>query len=191
VLFAAARVTPERLYPWLSLGSGLLILGVGASMLVSRWRRPPPGDGHHHGSSDEHDHEHDHDHEHEHEHRHGLFTHTHATSRQTSGWRVVLLGISGGLLPCPSALVVMLAAISLHRVAFGMALIVAFSLGLALVLTGLGLAVAGGVPLLRRVPRLRELAGGRLTWRLLPVASAAVVSVAGLAMTVQALAGGL
>ena len=49
------------------------------------------------------------------------------------------VGVSGGLLPCPSALVVLLAAISLHRVAFGLLLIVAFSLGLALSITGVGL----------------------------------------------------
>ena len=52
---------------------------------------------------------------------------------------LLAVGISGGLLPCPSALVVLLAAISLHRVAFGLLLIVAFSLGLALTITGVGL----------------------------------------------------
>src|SRR6266496_4468063 len=52
---------------------------------------------------------------------------------------LLTVGVSGGLLPCPSALVVLLAAISLHRIAFGLVLILAFSAGLALTITGIGL----------------------------------------------------
>jgi nickel/cobalt exporter len=53
----------------------------------------------------------------------------------------VAIGVSGGLVPCPSALVVLLAAVALHRIAYGMLLITAFSLGLAAVLVGIGLMV--------------------------------------------------
>jgi nickel/cobalt transporter (NicO) family protein len=52
---------------------------------------------------------------------------------------LLALGISGGLVPCPSALVVLLSAIALHRIAFGLVLIIAFSVGLASVLTGIGI----------------------------------------------------
>jgi ABC-type nickel/cobalt efflux system permease component RcnA len=108
---------------------------------------------------------HGHAHDHHHHDDRGLFA----------------VGISGGLLPCPSALVVLLAAISLHRLAFGLVLIVAFSLGLALSITGVGL-----VALLARGVFARRSFDGLLV-RALPAASAAVIVVAGLAMTVRAL----
>jgi ABC-type nickel/cobalt efflux system permease component RcnA len=91
------------------------------------------------------------------------------------------VGVSGGLLPCPSALVVLLAAISLHRVAFGLLLIVSFSVGLALSITGIGLAAV----LAKRAFARRSFDG--LLVRALPAASAVVILVAGLAMTVRAL----
>ncbi len=141
-------LVPDRLYPWLNLVSGLLVVGIGISVLRARWRHAR----HHH-----------HDHDHAHEHR-----------------SLVAVGISGGLLPCPSALVVLLAAISLHRIAFGLLLIVAFSAGLALTITGIGLAA-----ILAR----RAFAGARLDGRLvsaLPALSALVIVGAGIAMTLHA-----
>ncbi|MDQ6879734.1 MAG: high-affinity nickel-transporter, partial [Candidatus Dormibacteraeota bacterium] len=81
----------------------------------------------------------------------------------------------------------LLAALSLHRVVFGLILIVAFSVGLAVVLTGIGIALAGGLPLLRRLGRGRlPVATGRLM-PLLPVASAVIVTIAGVGLTVQAI----
>src|SRR3954454_19597904 len=65
--------------------------------------------------------------------------HHHHDEHDLSRRSLIAVGVSGGLLPCPSALVVLLAAISLHRVGFGLLLIVAFSLGLALTITGIGL----------------------------------------------------
>ena len=108
---------------------------------------------------------------------HGHHHHEHGPTRRS----LLAVGISGGLLPCPSALVVLLAAISLHRVAFGMLLIVAFSAGLALSITGVGLVAV-----------LAKRAFGRLSFDgrlvgLLPAASALVILAAGLAMTVRAL----
>jgi ABC-type nickel/cobalt efflux system permease component RcnA len=91
------------------------------------------------------------------------------------------VGVSGGLLPCPSALVVLLAAISLHRVAFGLVLITAFSVGLASTITGVGLAAV----VAKRV-FARASFEGRLV-RALPAFSALVILAAGLAMTVRAL----
>ena len=97
-------------------------------------------------------------------------------------WRGLLaLGISGGLLPCPSALVVLLSAIALHRVAFGMLLIVAFSIGLAGVLTAIGLLLVYARRLFERFPT-----DGRLL-RALPVASAAFVTLAGVVIAAGAL----
>jgi ABC-type nickel/cobalt efflux system permease component RcnA len=93
----------------------------------------------------------------------------------------VAVGVSGGLLPCPSALVVLLAAISLHRVAFGMLLVLAFSAGLALAITGVGL-----IAVLAKRAFARFDGRGRLM-AVLPVASALVIVVAGAAMTARAL----
>ena len=109
-------IVPDHLYPWLNLASGLLVVSIGVSVLATRWR-----------------HARAHTHGHAHHHHH----HDHETA--PSFRSLFAVGVSGGLLPCPSALVVLLAAISLHRVAFGLLLIVAFSLGLALSITAVGL----------------------------------------------------
>jgi ABC-type nickel/cobalt efflux system permease component RcnA len=149
-------VVPDRLYPWLNLVSGLLVVGIGASVFWARWRhRRAHAHGHHH-------HHHDH-------------------AEPAAGFRSLLaVGVSGGLLPCPSALVVLLAAISLHRVAFGLLLIVAFSAGLALTITAIGCAAVLARGAFRRV----SLEGPLV--RLLPAASALVILAAGLAMTIRA-----
>jgi nickel/cobalt exporter len=96
----------------------------------------------------------------------------------------ILQVVSGLLLPCPSALVVLLSAIALNRVPFGLLLVVAFSIGLASVLVGLGLLLIYARRFLQRL----SFAAGPST-RLLPVASAVVIVVAGLVITVQALPG--
>jgi ABC-type nickel/cobalt efflux system permease component RcnA len=93
------------------------------------------------------------------------------------------VGIAAGLLPCPSALVVLLSAIALHRIGFGLALILAFSLGLAATITSIGL-----VAVLARRAFGRLSFQGRLI-RLLPAVSALVIVVVGIGLTVKALPG--
>jgi ABC-type nickel/cobalt efflux system permease component RcnA len=151
-------IVPDRLYPWLNLVSGALVVGIGASVFWSRWR-----------------HRRAHSHGHEHHHHHHV-----PAAAEPSMRSLLAVGVSGGLLPCPSALVVLLAAISLHRVAFGLVLILAFSTGLALTITGIGLAAV----LARKAFRRLSFDGPLL--RLLPAASALVILAAGLAMTVRA-----
>jgi nickel/cobalt transporter (NicO) family protein len=153
-------VVPDRLYPWLNLISGALVVGIGASVLRARWRNRR-AQAHAHG----HDHQRD---------------HAHNPPAGPTARSLVAVGVSGGLLPCPSALVVLLAAISLHRVAFGLLLIVAFSAGLALTITAIGCAAVLARGAFRRV----SLEGPLV--RLLPAASALVILAAGLAMTVRA-----
>jgi ABC-type nickel/cobalt efflux system permease component RcnA len=96
-------------------------------------------------------------------------------------WRSLLgLGVSGGLLPCPAALVLLLTAVSINRAALGMALVVAFSFGLAGVLTAVGLLFVKGSRLVQRLPRVG-------VWgRLLPAASALVIMVIGIWLTADA-----
>ena len=153
-------VVPDRLYPWLNLASGLLVVAIGASVFWARWR---------------HRRAHAHGHHHHHGHVPGSDPGTGPSFRS-----LLAVGVSGGLLPCPSALVVLLAAISLHRVAFGLILILAFSAGLALSITGIGLVAV----LARRAFRRLSFEGPAM--RLLPAASALVILAAGLAMTVHA-----
>jgi nickel/cobalt exporter len=143
-------IVPDRLYPWIDLVAGVMVVAIGITVLRSRFA---------HARAHHHDHEH-----HHHSHR-GLLA----------------VGISGGLLPCPSALVVLLAAISLHRLAFGLVLIVAFSVGLALSITGIGMAAV----LAKKAFAKRSFDG--LLIRALPAVSAAVILVAGAVMTVHAM----
>jgi nickel/cobalt transporter (NicO) family protein len=152
-------VVPDRLYPWLDLAAGASVVVVGLAVLRARTREWRHELAHRHG----HRHEHHHD-----EPGHGLRG-------------LLAVGISGGALPCPSALVVLLAAISLHRLAFGLVLIVAFSVGLAVSITGVGLLAV----LARGTFGRRSL--DRLALRLLPAVSAAVIVAAGIAMTLHAL----
>ena len=153
-------IVPEDLYPWLNLVSALLVVGVGVTVLRRRYLDLAHDRAHRHGH-----HHHDHDHPHDHGSSRGL----------------VAVGISGGILPCPTALVVLLAAISLHRVGFGLLLIVAFSLGLASVVTGIGLLAVSARRLFGRL----TLEGAIV--RALPAASAFAIVALGLVMTVRSL----
>ncbi|MEA2125288.1 MAG: nickel/cobalt transporter (NicO) family protein [Solirubrobacteraceae bacterium] len=146
---------PEQIYPWLQLASGLLVLGVGAAVLRSRARAAK----HHH---------------HHHHHHHG--------PDKLSARSLVAMGASAGLLPCPSALVVLLSAIAQHQVGLGLVLIVAFSLGLAATLVGLGIAVISAGRLAPRLPSgLARIAPA------LPAVSAVLIVVVGGVLTAQSL----
>ncbi|MGI8642061.1 MAG: nickel/cobalt transporter [Pyrinomonadaceae bacterium] len=151
-LFASNYILPETLMPFLSFVSGLLVLFIGLTLFKDRLFTVLgyKTDVHHHHDHihphSEHDHSHnddDHTHNHTHDglaHTHGGSTHTHLPPENIT-WRSLLaLGISGGLLPCPSALVLMLSAINLNRIGYGIVLTLVFSFGLAATLTAVGLA---------------------------------------------------
>ncbi len=192
-LLASQYVVPERLFPVLSLLSGAIVVAVGASLLIRRLRAATGwhSDGHvHEGLSHSH-HEHMHSGDHDHAggptkpHSHGGRVHSHLPPGADGSpvtWRSLLaLGISGGILPCPSALVVLLAAISLHRVGYGLLLVVAFSAGLAGLLTAVGLAFVYAGRL------LKSTGGFGRVGRVLPVFSALVITCAGIAICYEAL----
>jgi nickel/cobalt exporter len=166
----SAFVVPEQLYPWLTLVSGVLVVVVGASVLRQRLRSRHGGHAHHH--HDDHDHHHHDGHDHHHDHDHAL------TSKGILG-----VGVAAGLLPCPSALVVLLSAIALHRIGLGLALIVAFSLGLAATITGIGLVAVAARHTFGRIGL-----DGPLV-RALPAVSAALILTVGLVITARALPG--
>jgi ABC-type nickel/cobalt efflux system permease component RcnA len=271
-LFASQYVVPERLFPIISLLSGVIVFGLGVSLFYKRLRaalgkshdshdhahdhqgHSHSADDHQHTHShepqahslDEHLHHHDHEyaaaHRHSHEghshtHAHSLdhhgyeiqtpdaaphhhpepppstveasaadsrlqtpdsgleaFTHTHdghththlppGTDGAKITWRSLLaLGISGGLLPCPSALVVLLSAISLQRIGYGLLLVVAFSVGLAATLTSVGLMFLYAGQLLKRPAGARNHA----LVKVLPVLSALVIACAGAVICYEAI----
>ena len=162
----SAFIVPEQLYPWLTLVSGVLVVAVGASVLSQRLRSR--GNQHH---------------PHDHEHGHADHQHTHGHDDALTSKGILGVGIAAGLLPCPSALVVLLSAIALHRIALGLALIVAFSTGLAATITAIGLAAV----LARRSFGRLSLDGPVV--RALPAVSAALILIVGLVITARAVPG--
>ena len=178
-LFLSKYVLPETLFPILGAISGLSIVWIGALMFVRRLRAQR-GHAHDHAHGHSHDRGHAHDHSHAHSHDHGDgHTHSHVPEGEITMGSLIALGASGGLVPCPSALVLLLSAISLGRVGLGMLLLVGFSAGLASVLMGMGVLVLCVGNLL---PASRKVTGSR-AFKLLPVASAGLITCVGLVMT--------
>ena len=189
-LAASSLFPPEAVYPWLSLAAGVVVLGLGLWLLGTRLvavvaRSRPQG--------------------HPHEHPHGSMPHLHDAptpphrhdhhSPRIAGgrggeavgspysWRgLAAVALSGGLLPSPSALVVLLGAVALHRVAFGVLLVAAFSIGLAGTLTLLGVLVLRAKGFASR--HLNRRAGA-----LLPIMSAAAIVIVGVFLTTRAIVG--
>jgi ABC-type nickel/cobalt efflux system permease component RcnA len=167
-LFLFHYVVPQNVTQVLGAISGLSIVAIGGWMLYKRLR----------GAAHAHSHDHGHDHHHQHTHSHGPGGHTHMPD-EISWSGLAALGASGGLVPCESALVLLLTAIALRRVGLGLLLLVSFSLGLALVLMGIGVLVIYAKNLLPGGGN----ASGNPFFRWMPVASAAVVMVLGIIMT--------
>jgi ABC-type nickel/cobalt efflux system permease component RcnA len=173
-LVAAQLLVPESVYPVLGVLSGVMVTVTGAILLRARLRRRAAEHAHSHG----------------HEHGDGPGQHSHEGRVGMRG--LLALGVSGGLLPCPTALVILLAAVSFHNVLLGMALVAAFSVGLAAVLTGIGLALVWGRGMLRRNSGALAIARSRLVGlgaRYLPAASAGVITLAGVVLTVRSILG--
>ncbi len=184
-LFLSRYVLPEKIYPVLGAISGLSIVWIGATMFYRRMRLALG-----HGAAGHHHHHH-HQHDHDHDHAHGAFTHDHGDGHvhshvpegDISMSSLIALGASGGLVPCPSALVLLLSSVAIGRVALGLTLLVAFSAGLAVVLSAIGLVVLYAKNLL---PDSKRTAANP-AFRYIPVASAGIITCAGVLMTAVAL----
>ena len=165
-LYAQKHILPDRIYPFLGVLSGILIAGTGSFLFLQRYLG-------------------------------GEFAHSHEdrsssaqlsvpeisqTPARISAWRLLVLGVTGGMIPCPAALVVLLSAVTLHRTAFGLFLIVAFSIGLAAVLIAMGLTAVYAGRAMSRLPF-----DAPLIQRWLPMASALLISVLGCGIAVRGL----
>jgi nickel/cobalt exporter len=187
-IWASSVVSPEQVYPWLSLVSGLVVLGLGSWLLRVRLRASlarrgsrSGHPGHDHHRNPHHNHAAD---ETDHARAHALgLEHSHGelpSGTSLLSWRGMgAIALSGGLLPSPSALVVLLGAVALHRIALGIVLVASFSLGLAA-----ALAIVGIVVLKARDAATRR--GTARIGRVLPLLSAAAIVVAGMFLTAQA-----
>ena len=184
-LYASRYIVPEQLYPWLGAISGLSVAGLGIFIFLRHWT----------GETGEHSHAPGEQHSHW-----FLSMFKQATPTAPAGRAVIpgdskpveralslrelcMLGITGGIVPCPAALVVLLSAFSLHRIGFGLFLITAFSLGLAAVLVIVGLTMVYAKRVMSsRVP------AGNTALRYLPFLSSAFMVVLGVGITASAVA---
>ena len=194
VVLAATRwIVPEQIYPWITLASGIFVTILGARAVAREVRgRLPVAHAHAHAHQHAHPHAHDHvhalgDHHHAHDDTH-LDDLAHARAHAIPGTApltfrtAVVAAASGNVAPCPAALVVLLAAISLHQIGYGLALIVAFSAGLALVLTVLGVAVVRSAAWLVARPQFDRVA------HVAPLVTASVIALVGSVMVGQGFA---
>jgi ABC-type nickel/cobalt efflux system permease component RcnA len=177
-LCASRYIVPEQLYPWLGVLSGLTIAGLGCYMLLRRLSGNASDHSHASGES----------------HLHWQFWKPRNVNEteivksgsdvQTPGTASLIqlftLGITGGIIPCPAALIVLLSAVALHRVALGMFLIFAFSIGLAAVLIAFGMLIVYA----RRFMSLIKM-DGPLTRKWLPVVSSGFITILGALLTLQ------
>ncbi|MEV7079326.1 nickel transporter [Streptomyces sp. NPDC093516] len=220
LLVTAGSAAAPSVIAWLGVASGILVTLAGASLLRRALRNRPrphphshaPGHGHahehehddhrhdhdhHHSHSHSHSHDHDHDHPHPHphaiEHTHGGFTHSHPVAPTLRG--TILMGFAGGLVPSPSAVVVLVGAAALGQAWFGLLLVVAYGVGLALTLTAAGYAVVkAGSGMTRLLDRRPGWTAGPLAARVrrtAPLGSAFAVVVLGAGLVFKGAASAL
>ncbi|MEV5190829.1 nickel transporter [Streptomyces werraensis] len=213
LLVTAGSAAAPSVVAWLGIASGVLVTLAGAQLVRRALRQrghhthPHPHEHEHtpgHGHEHPHEHtpgqghEHAHPHDHGHSptsltHTHGGRTHTHPAAPTLRG--TILLGFAGGLVPSPSAVVVLVGAAALGHAWFGLLLVVAYGVGLALTLTAAGYAVvrAGGSVsrLLARRPRWTSAPWAALVRRSAPLGSACVVLVLGAGLVFRGAASAL
>ena len=182
VVAAADLVAPDVIVRWAPVVAAVSIVLIGGWMLVGEIRRrrstaQPHDHGHGRDHGEGHDHGHDHDHAHPHPHAHA--------QPSTITWRsLFLLGLAGGLIPSTSALLILLGAIAAGRPAFGLVLVVAFGLGMATVMSGIGLVL---VTARDRVDRVQAGASLARVREAVPLLASVVVLGFGVVLTAQAL----
>ncbi|MGW5698189.1 urease accessory protein UreH domain-containing protein, partial [Streptomyces asiaticus] len=200
LLVTAGSAAAPSVISWLGIASGVLVAVAGAGLLRKALRRRRYVRAHHHSHDHDHDHDHAHSHDHDHQHSHPHphththdhgdgHTHTHEVRPTLRG--TLLLGFAGGMVPSPSAVIVLVGAAALGQAWFGFVLVVAYGLGLALTLTLAGFtAVRLGVRATERLAARRG-SGGRIDRLLVavrrasPVGTAAVVLALGCGLVLR------
>jgi ABC-type uncharacterized transport system, permease component len=194
VVGAQGILPPDVVVKTTPLIAAVSIVAIGGWMLIGearrRWRKRVASE-HEHAVAHEHEHEHEHDHDDQSapgEHSHGGLRHSHLPpTGSTISWRsLFVLGLAGGLIPSASALLILLGSIAAGRPAFGFVLVVAFGLGMALVMGGIGLALVVARGRLDRVEAASAL--GR-AGAYMPLMASFLVLGLGLYLTVQAVSG--
>ncbi|EDR6132370.1 nickel/cobalt efflux protein RcnA [Salmonella enterica subsp. enterica] len=165
-MYLSRAFTAQSVEPWLQLISAIIILSTACWMFWRTWRGEQQwlAGNHHHDHDHGHDHDHNHDHDHDHDHDHHGHIHpegatskayqdaherAHAADIQrrfdgqtvTNG-QILLFGLTGGLIPCPAAITVLLICIQLKAFTLGATMVLSFSLGLALTLVTVGVGAA-------------------------------------------------
>ncbi|MBC8458334.1 MAG: sulfite exporter TauE/SafE family protein, partial [Deltaproteobacteria bacterium] len=182
-LYASQYILPQDIFPLLGFISGLLIITIGVWLFIKRLQVYRSGyvleptdehHGHTHSMFEIHHHNHDDNHNYNH-------THEPAQKSAVTFWSLLTLGVSGGIVPCPDALIVLLLAVAVHRIAFGLIIIGAFSVGLAAVLVTIGILIVVAKPLIDRFT------GAGVWMQRLPVISAVIIIVLGFAIALKSL----
>ncbi len=176
ILLVSQFIVPQRIYPWIGVGSGLLVAAVGYWMVASRALGFTPEFSRH----EHHPHNHSHNQGHIHNYHNDL-THLHVPENRVTFGSLLTLGIAGGMVPCPSALVVLLLSVAVNRIFFGLAMILVFSLGLAIVLISIGILTV-------TASRFSGIFSSQRHWiQHLPVFSAALIMILGVAIAINSL----
>ncbi|KOV70207.1 nickel transporter [Streptomyces sp. MMG1121] len=172
LLVTAGSAATPSVIAWLGLASGALVLAAGLNLVRRAWR----GRAHGHAHLPVHA-----------QHAHGGHAHTHASAPTLRG--TILLGFAGGLVPSPSAVVVLVGAAALGKAWFGLLLVVAYGAGLALTLTAAGVAVvrvgSGASRMLERRPRWTAHPLTAPVRRALPLVSALTVLALGAGLVLK------
>ena len=209
-MYISTRFTPEAVEPWLQMVSAVIILATAFWMFMRTYRgeknwltemqqESHTHSDHHHEHDHHHSHEHDHDHHHHHaEHHHDHHDHhddeyqdaharahaheikTRFTGGKATNSQVLLFGLTGGLIPCPAAITVLLICLQLKAFTLGATMVLSFSIGLALTLVTVGVVTAVG---LRQVSRRWQGLGDIA--KKAPYFSAALIALVGLYMGIH------
>lgn len=194
--------------PWFQLISGIVIVLIACWMLWRTWRESRPHAHHHHpqhGHGHDHDHDHDHHHHEHHDHHHShspgaplvaeewqdAHQRAHAQEinrrfdgRQVTTGQIVMFGLTGGLIPCPASITVLLICLQLKKFSLGATLVLGFSVGLALTLVASGAIAALSMKhATRRWPWLNNIS------RKAPWISGLLIIVVGIYMMLHGLSG--
>jgi nickel/cobalt exporter len=151
-MYLARGTNAETSEPYFQLASAVAIVAIALWMLWRTWRdhqRAKHAASHHHDHDHHHGHHHHHHHAHSDESDHDSHEAAHANdvrqrfaSRNVTTWQIVLFGLTGGLIPCPAAITVLLLCLQLKEFTLGFALVLCFSIGLALTLVAVGVVAA-------------------------------------------------